>query len=89
MAEIFHKASGVVVWLGQEDIYTADAFEVMQKVSVIQESDWSGIEYTSFYEPKAIKSCNPDLTYYNWLGFITFINRPWFQRAWVGDDDVA
>lgn len=86
MADIFHKASSVVVWLGREDEYTADALEVIQKVSAIPEDDWSSVAYTSFYDSAGMpRSLKPDLTYHNWLGFIALINRPWFRRAWVSD----
>lgn len=85
MADIFRKANGVVVWLGREDEFTADALTVIQKVSSIPESDWPLVSYTSFYDPGAAQdSYRPNLTYYNWLGFIALINRPWFRRAWVG-----
>ncbi|KAL1642284.1 hypothetical protein SLS61_009774 [Didymella pomorum] len=84
MADIFHKASGVVVWLGREDDFTADALEVIHKVSAIPETDWSSVPYTSFYDSVEIThSSKPDLTYHHWLGFIALINRPWFRRAWV------
>lgn len=86
MADIFHKASGVVVWLGREDDFTADALEVIHKVSAIPETDWSSVPYTSFYDSVEIThSSKPDLTYHHWLGFIALINRPWFRRAWVSD----
>jgi hypothetical protein len=84
MADIFQRASGVVVWLGREDDYTADALEVIQKVSAVPESDWPRIHYTSFYDPETKhQAYKPNLTYHNWLGFIALINRPWFRRAWV------
>ncbi|KAJ4988146.1 ankyrin and het domain protein [Stagonosporopsis vannaccii] len=84
MADIFRKASGVIVWLGREDDYTADALEVIRKVSEIPMNDWSNVHYTSFYDSNAAEyPYKPDLTYYNWLGFIALVNRPWFRRAWV------
>ena len=45
MANIFRRASGVVVWLGREDGFTADALEVIQKVSA-----WPLVPYTSIYD---------------------------------------
>lgn len=90
MADIFHKASGVVVWLGREDDFTADALEVIQKVSALPESEWSSVPYTSFYDSGVVElSCKPNLTYYNWLGFIALINRPWFRRAWVSEASTS
>ncbi|KAJ8109359.1 hypothetical protein OPT61_g7514 [Boeremia exigua] len=84
MADIFRKAIGVTVWLGREDQFTADALEVIKKVSAIPEREWCQIPYTSFYDPNAVEHpSRPNLTYQNWLGFIALINRPWFKRAWV------
>lgn len=84
MGDIFRKAGGVVVWLGREDDFTADALEVIRKVSAVPQSDWSCVPYTSFYDSVEVEhSVKPDLTYHNWLGFIVLINRPWFRRAWV------
>lgn len=83
MADIFHKASNVVVWLGKEDDFTKDALIVIHKVSTIPKSSWSLVPYTSFYEPQANHDHKPSLTYHNWLGFIALVNRPWFRRAWV------
>lgn len=84
MRDIFRKAGGVIVWLGRDDEFTADALEVIQKVSAIPESDWSRVEYTSFYDHSAaLQSPRPNLSYQNWLGFIALMNRPWFKRAWV------
>ncbi|UPX13301.1 uncharacterized protein EKO05_0003817 [Ascochyta rabiei] len=74
MADIFQKASGLLVWLGQEDIFTNDALAVIQKVSAIPESDWSLVPYTSSYDPgSAQHGHNPDLTFHNWLGLSTII----------------
>ncbi|KAF3002471.1 hypothetical protein E8E13_005317 [Curvularia kusanoi] len=84
MADVFCKASGVIVWLGREDEFTADALEVIQKVSAIPERDWPSVPYTSFYDSSALDHpSKPRLSYKNWLGFIALINRPWFRRAWV------
>lgn len=84
MADIFLKASGVVVWLGREDEFTTDALAVIHKISEIPETHWSLVPYTSFYDPRTDEhTYRPALTYHNWLGFIALVNRPWFRRAWV------
>ena len=84
MGDIFRKAGGVIVWLGRDDEFTADALEVIRKVSAIPESDWPLFEYTSFYDHSAgLQTPRPNLSYQNWLGFIALMNRPWFKRAWV------
>ncbi|CAN9316228.1 unnamed protein product [Alternaria sp. RS040] len=84
MADVFKKADGVVVWLGKEDQYTQDALTTMQRISSTPEEKWSLVPYTSFYNPEESSLVFATrLTFYNWLGFIVLINRPWFKRAWV------
>jgi hypothetical protein len=84
MADVFKKADGVVVWLGKEDQYTQDALTTMQRISATPEGKWPLVPYTSFYNPEESPLVFATrLTFYNWLGFIVLINRPWFKRAWV------
>lgn len=84
MAEIFKAAKGVTVWLGKEDEFVIDALTVIKRISAISEEDWTLTPYTSFYEPMSSQQRHhPNLSFQNWLGFISLINRPWFKRAWV------
>jgi hypothetical protein len=84
MADVFKKADGVVVWLGKEVQYTQDALTTMQRKSATPEKDWPLVQYTSFYNPEESQLISSTkLTFYDWLGFIVLINRPWFKRAWV------
>ncbi|KAF2471045.1 uncharacterized protein BDR25DRAFT_29912 [Lindgomyces ingoldianus] len=84
MAEIFKASESVIVWLGKEDEFTTDAITTVERISRIPEEDWPLIPYTSFYQRRTCKQYSRlDLTFHNWLGFIVFINRPWFLRAWV------
>ncbi|KAF2033216.1 hypothetical protein EK21DRAFT_109349 [Setomelanomma holmii] len=83
MGDVFRKAEGVIVWLGKEDGYTEDALKTMRTISATSEKHWSLVPYTSFYEAEAQHIHRPDLSFHNWLGFMAFINRPWFKRAWV------
>jgi hypothetical protein len=84
MAEIYKRAYSVVVWLGKEDEYTTDALTTIERISAVPEEVWPLVPYTSFYEPsQAVGYSHPNLSYYNWLGFMALINRPWFKRAWV------
>ncbi|KAF2006554.1 hypothetical protein P154DRAFT_421812 [Amniculicola lignicola CBS 123094] len=80
MADIFQTAQDVIVWLGKEDDFTADALTTIERVASIPEEDWNSVLYTSFYDTTYRE---PHLTPHNWLGFIALINRPWFKRAWV------
>ena len=60
-----------------------DALTTINTVAAIPEEEWSLTTYTSFYEPLSASNHRPSLSFYNWLGFIALINRPWFRRAWV------
>ncbi|KAF1831038.1 hypothetical protein BDW02DRAFT_572447 [Decorospora gaudefroyi] len=84
MADVFKKAENVVVWLGKEDEFTNDALTTMRRISAIPEIGWSLVPYTSFYNPEESQLVHSlNLSFYNWLGFIVLINRPWFKRTWV------
>jgi hypothetical protein len=88
MADIFRAAEKVVVWLGAEDEYTNDAKRVIESIGSIQhprKTLKSLVQYTSFFnDHECYKKLGiPNLTYFNWLGFIAFINRPYFQRTWI------
>lgn len=83
MAEIFEAAQNVLVWLGKEDEFTKDAITTIERIASIPEQHWPTIPYTSFYDPTSDQQgYRPNLSYHNWLGFMTLINRPWFKRAW-------
>jgi hypothetical protein len=85
MAEIFKTAKGVIVWLGKGDEFLIDALTVINRIAEIPEEDWPLTPYTSFFVPMSSQQRHhPNLSFQNWLGFIAFINRPWFKRAWVG-----
>lgn len=86
MASVFERATGVVVWLGKEDEFIADALQTMSTIAAMPEDSWRNVPYTSFYNPSGPANNNaPQLSFYNWLGFMVLINRPWFKRAWVSD----
>ncbi len=86
MSDIFRTASGVTVWLGEEDEYFHDANTVIERISSIPKELWKKVPYTGFFDGEG--ACYRDLgveplTYQNWLGFIAFSNRPYFSRSWV------
>jgi hypothetical protein len=84
MGDVFRKADSVVVWLGKDDDFTIDALQTMRVIAATTQEDWPLVPYTSFYEPGVTRHAHrPHLSFYNWLGFMALINRPWFRRAWV------
>lgn len=85
MSEIFKAAEGVIIWLGEEDEFCNDAFTVIERLAEIPEEAWNYVSYTGFYHPEECFGAIgiQPLTFHNWLGFLGFIVRPWFRRAWV------
>lgn len=84
MANIFHAALGVIVWLGPEDQFTEDAFTTIDRLATITRPMWDSIDYTDFFKSQWQSNETIDApSHWNWLGFLAFINRPWFKRAWV------
>ncbi|KAH4169655.1 hypothetical protein HBI70_136960 [Parastagonospora nodorum] len=81
MGDVFKKADGVVVWLGKDDEFVHDALKTIRTIASTSDKSWPLVPYTSFYEPE--KAPHLNLSFYNWLGFIVLVNRPWFKRAWV------
>ncbi|CAI6339658.1 unnamed protein product [Periconia digitata] len=84
MASIFEAAESAIVWLGKEDSFTMDALVTIESISKFPKESWPLVPYISFYKSsQAVGYTHPNLSYYNWLGFMALINRPWFKRAWV------
>ena len=85
MADIFRAAQQVLVWLGKEDEFTRDAITTIERVSSLPEEEWQSVPYTSIYEHSPSQPAGrPNVSLYNWLGFMALISRSWFNRAWVG-----
>ncbi|KAK3685188.1 heterokaryon incompatibility protein-domain-containing protein [Podospora appendiculata] len=89
MAQTFLAAQSVVVWLGAEDQFTADAIAVIEAIASIPEPLWNSISYTDFFDSSSsssswhAKAGIDPIPHSSWLALIAFINRPWFRRAWV------
>lgn len=85
MRWIFQEARRVTVWLGEEDQFTEDALALIEHISSLAGNAWESIGYTDFFRGDWHKSTGkqPPLSYYHWLGFLAFITRPWFRRAWI------
>ena len=86
MADIFKSAQDVTVWLGEEDGFTQDACTVIERIAAIPRDKRGQVPYTGFFNGDG--SCYRDagiepLSYQNWLGFIAFMNRPYWSRSWV------
>jgi hypothetical protein len=85
MSNIYKAAQGAIIWLGEEDEFCEDAFAVIESIAEIPEEVWKTVSYTGFYHPEDCyrKLGIKPLSFHNWLGFLGFISRSWFRRAWV------
>ena len=85
MADTFKAAQGVTIWVGEEDEFTQDACTVIERIAAIPREKWMHVPYTGFFDDGAWyedAGIEP-LSYQNWLGFIAFMNRPYWSRSWV------
>lgn len=80
MADIYQRASTVVVWLGKEDRYTKPAVDLIHYLSSIPKEDYSRL---STLRPKEYGIPNE-----NWEALTAFFGRAWFRRAWVVQEVV-
>ena len=85
MANIYQAASTVIIWLGEEDEFTSDACTVIDRLSKVSSDRYSVIKPTHWWDqgPTLRKIGTKPIDFRNWLGFLAFMNRPWFKRAWI------
>jgi hypothetical protein len=85
MSNIYKAAQGAIIWLGEEDEFCEDAFAVIESIANIPEEVWKTVSYIGFYHTEDCyeKLGIKPLSFHNWLGFLGFISRSWFRRAWV------
>jgi Heterokaryon incompatibility protein (HET) len=85
MDELFKRAQNVYAWIGQEDEFTEDAMTVMDRLSSIPKHLYNTVTQNDFTDPEAYGSKLGilPLELSNWLGWIAFLHRPYFQRSWI------
>lgn len=85
MGDLYRKAKTVLVWLGYEDEFTADAFTTMERLASIPKDLYEIVEVQDFHNAQMVTSklgISP-LSHRNWLGWVAFLHRPYFKRVWV------
>ncbi|KAK1756980.1 heterokaryon incompatibility protein-domain-containing protein [Echria macrotheca] len=95
MADIYSRASKVIVWLGEADDKTNDAFEAMKilaHMDVQNASRHPAIEQarslTGFF-PWHLPHEDPFfLSKERWSAFQWLLQRPWFTRTWIFQEIV-
>ncbi|KFA56422.1 hypothetical protein S40293_05070 [Stachybotrys chartarum IBT 40293] len=97
MSNIFERADYIIGWLGQADDTTADAITVMERLSSISrlplsnadigniQRSFEHISQAEFFDPKAYhnKLGIRFITAAEWLAWIVFLSRPYFERSWI------
>ncbi|KAL6712163.1 hypothetical protein ACN47E_000040 [Coniothyrium glycines] len=79
MANIYKKASEVLVWLGIEDPGTAMAFELMRDLYKDSPDVWQDLHPSVVAEDHT----NPLLESRKWAALADLFHREWFSRAWI------
>ena len=85
MGDLYRKARNVYAWIGQEDEHTADAFTTVVRLSSIPPHLHKTFESREFFTRDilttrlGLQPPSPS----NWLGWIAFLHRPYFQRIWI------
>jgi hypothetical protein len=85
MRELYGRARNVFAWVGKEDEFTSDAMTVMERLSSVPKDLYELVSSNDFYDPESFTSklaiSLPSQS--NWLGWLAFLHRPYFKRAWV------
>ncbi|KAK3947131.1 heterokaryon incompatibility protein-domain-containing protein [Pseudoneurospora amorphoporcata] len=79
MAKIYAKASGVIVWLGEE---AAGSDQALEEIRIAAKRDQAPEEIRIAAELSIRRLDNK-------AGILTLLERPWFQRIWVLQEVAA
>lgn len=85
MADIFSKATWVVVWLGPETSETFIAMDFLELLASKIEVDWDISEIRSISNEAHWAdqhTCLP-LDKTQFLALNSFFGHPWFERLWI------
>ncbi|KAH7303075.1 heterokaryon incompatibility protein-domain-containing protein [Stachybotrys elegans] len=97
MSNIFERAVCIIGWLGQADDTTADAISVMERLSSLSclplskadignmQRSFEHITQAEFFDPQAYlsKLGIRFITAAEWLAWVVFLSRPYFERGWI------
>jgi hypothetical protein len=90
MDQIYNSAEKVIVWVGQEDEFTADAIYAIKTIGNIPKERHSEIQTKDWLlQDSALTRVGArPLHWKRWLGMIVFFNRPIFQRIWIAQEVI-
>jgi len=90
MARIYHGSKRVLIWLGEEDETTPEAFSCINLFSESYWADKGGSIPTNRTENEEFFlniMPSPACTV-NWQAISSLLSRPWFSRAWVVQEAI-
>jgi Heterokaryon incompatibility protein (HET) len=84
MAEIYQAASSVVIWLGQEDEWTASAFGLVRVLATLTAQQQRGIH------SRDVAATSTDILHNigHWRALHHLFQRRYFSRAWIVQEVV-
>lgn len=79
---VYRKAKLVIIWLGSEDHWTADAFELMgEAYGAIERA--TGPDGSCPTLPRLLEQSFPAANDPRWAAFQVLLSCPWFRRTWI------
>jgi len=79
MAEIYQAATGVIIWLGEEDESTSPAFALLEALAALSQQKRRDLH------PRNVFAKSPNILedLEHWTALARLFRRTWFQRAWI------
>jgi len=90
MSSIYSTAERVIVWIGREDEFTADAIHTITSLGNIPKEQYAKLQSRDEYNPfsELARVGATPVQRENWLGLIAFSQRPFFSRVWVAQEII-
>jgi len=82
MDDIYRKASCTTIWLGEEDLATAPAFELLRDLDQIMDQHWNEVAWWPTREQLQARGL-PVPEDPKWTALSSFLNNQWFLRTWI------
>ncbi|KAJ2982115.1 hypothetical protein NQ176_g1597 [Zarea fungicola] len=82
MDRIYRNADEVIIWLGKAKEHSADVFELVRKVSEMDDSFFHAFGYA--ISPDKLSTYGlPNVSSNLWGQYLDLYERKWFSRGWV------
>ena len=83
MSQIYSQCSRLIIWLGEEDLSTRDAIDLLHDLDAVVDKAWNlcGATWPTL---ESLFSCGiPHISDIRWACFSTLLHNRWFTRTWV------